>query len=1843
MIDKFINLNLGASSTVAGRGTCAGPGVGHKGALCRRGRALWSPQARGSRLSRSIDIAPVRQEAASARKQEQRHSVRRMAPKPPAAARGLQQQLLLLLLVLVGPAGAAAPRAPAAGDDPMPALRVCVEPPALASHKGVAVALRTLAAGAPGGAVWTAGCPPRAAVGSDDHYDIGGVRVLRVGVDAALPPQHFELSDQRLVGGDMNGVIYGLLELLPKLLLASTATAAGAAATQRGGPAYKTRVYSIEGQYLDLPDVAYYSDLPPFLNTTLISAEAAAIARGLPALVRNRVTALVVLHPNIEDYITYKYLGNGTEVWPATSPHRQRAAALCPLIAALAKETQAHGLKFYFKPYELGFPKQLQAMYPLGLATPAQINSTRTVLRAKYKELFEATGADGIVLTAEETHPRAGYGSMALAHSPAGVASLAQIFHDAVVTLCGKDLQMRLWRLTGNLRTAGGKPAPDGTFGDFVRRYDPPSGMLYSTKEGDGDFFLRVPDNPLLMSPTAPRLRDFSVELDVFRQYESWGTMLIWMSSWGDRLARYHANGVRGVGMWGDWQGASIWPDCQPGYFVVAEGRNCTADPVSWRIPQDRYYSTIDAFPRDAAEAELLAADAKRKGDSGTAGAEDLVPWRAGDATLFLGAQLAFDPSQNVSALARQYAQTVFGAVDADAVAEALLATEEAFLHRYALPTKQAPQGAYQGWTLIFEFQPTPQQSAVDEALQAHGLVACLAVDAACMAGAARVLAAAKRVVGTSQAAVEIKRSAALTELFLRTNSLFRTLYLINSNISAAASPDQPGLCSELFAPVRGALTNAIQEWSAFPIEGADFNIIAPTPQLVGHHTKYMIPVPMVAYLNGSTGLRYVCKTDGDVPVRVQNKGTATLKTDDSSETSMSLQKLGAWSMQTGETSPVVWKGRTLLVVSMTGDTPGAYPCCTCGTFGCQTLADVTHIGAADCSACQCSAERKAQVGSCAPEYFAIWDWKTLEVLVKIPGTVGFEFASAFVDADTDTLYVYGTNSVNHTARRLPPPPPDNRTCGPGAGQLPCKEFVHGKICNDTALLGQGTKLDSVGACYDWCKLSTACRFFSFSQKKGSPWCIRYSGCRLRTVDDPTYTTYEMDKVSAFRDPFNRKRRVGAAAGTVAGAVSCFSARDPTSAASWTTSSEIVHMPPGYAVFNTDVHAVSGDALAPERKFIMAIETNDLHGKGTSWLTIFAETNASTADRGWRLIDPLAHHVTLERMTACPAVRWFAGWYYVVTTTETAQGAICPQAGHDNYKGPTLCVIVYRSKTLRSADWVLGNGEKPILSPGEDDRRVVAQWSPTAAEHEAIFDSNVSAPQVDGNINDSDFDFCDTPEGVLGVYAGISNQQSNPYFGEATLLANTTSANWLASLFRVPAGSPMQLKSDDNGGGGGGDGDADDDMGADDAAQPKAATCLQPPCPHDENPLWKGYGAAVLSNPLKRLPELPKYHHMSGTYQLYTYNRTFNDDLLYDITRITGAVPLELGYIDPDGPNPAGDAKIRFKIHAAVEACARVNMLGGREAVISMNWSPWMWRFKPQHDPTSTLREADELEFYKVQAQTFGNLINEANVALNASVRVGAVLLDSEQFIWAGYPDAIPPATYWDAVARKNRLMWEATRQHYPSVPPENISWYSRGAVHWHPHLNETECLRGRKVLEGMLPAGYCMGTDVAIDPAFDKASPFTVPLYAIQEPEMTRQDFLHTADAAVQFGVKHGAVIPYVALGVGHRRCIESMPLSPGQVPAHPRYPGSLYIEPNSGWFDPANTYDFAYSALIGAMINQKRFEASAYGPWEQVPAVIFYPALDTDMGLPSKVTAGSTNTMDHFVAYVRAAAGIA
>ena len=60
--------------------------------------------------------------------------------------------------------------------------------------------------------------------------------------------------------------------------------------------------------------------------------------------------------------------------------------------------------------------------------------------------------------------------------------------------------------------------------------------------------------------------------------------------------------------------------------------------------------------------------------------------------------------------------------------------------------------------------------------------------------------------------------------------------------------------------------------------------------------------------------------------------------------TKKSMEKLGAYVMQAAETSPVNWKGQTLIVETVSGNTPGVFPCCTCTTFGCVSNA-TAHTG----------------------------------------------------------------------------------------------------------------------------------------------------------------------------------------------------------------------------------------------------------------------------------------------------------------------------------------------------------------------------------------------------------------------------------------------------------------------------------------------------------------------------------------------------------------------------------------------------------------------------------------------------------------------------------------------------------------------------------------------------------------------------------------------------------------------------------------------------------------------------------------------------------------------------------
>ena len=93
-------------------------------------------------------------------------------------------------------------------------------------------------------------------------------------------------------------------------------------------PAYGVRAWSEEGTLLALPDRGYYTADGAGADTGAIAAEAAALeAEIVPALLRLRMNALVVLHSDVEDYVTYdslpSFLPGAPAVAAAHLEHRQ--------------------------------------------------------------------------------------------------------------------------------------------------------------------------------------------------------------------------------------------------------------------------------------------------------------------------------------------------------------------------------------------------------------------------------------------------------------------------------------------------------------------------------------------------------------------------------------------------------------------------------------------------------------------------------------------------------------------------------------------------------------------------------------------------------------------------------------------------------------------------------------------------------------------------------------------------------------------------------------------------------------------------------------------------------------------------------------------------------------------------------------------------------------------------------------------------------------------------------------------------------------------------------------------------------------------------------------------------------------------------------------------------------------------------------------------------------------------------------------------------------------------------------------------------------------------------------
>jgi hypothetical protein len=207
---------------------------------------------------------------------------------------------------------------------------------------------------------------------------------------------------------------------------------------------------------------------------------------------------------------------------------------------------------------------------------------------------------------------------------------------------------------------------------------------------------------------------------------------------------------------------------------------------------------------------------------------------------------------------------------------------------------------------------------------------------------------------------------------------------------------------------------------------------------------------------------------------------------------------------------------------------------------------------------------------------------------------------------------------------------------------------------------------------------------------------------------------------------------------------------------------------------------------------------------GTRFTTVFAvcERCAATGDleTGWHVLDPSEHIYRRDRYSACPTIRFFDGWYYVVTLYENVRSPRGDRCGSSSSRWKwCLAEHIVRSRDL--AVWEespVGGNDTLIMGypDGDDlhgpDHRILP--GSYLAQNGSAAQKAYVANQTD-DVNRSDMDMVTLPAGYAGnehpiTYvvwlAGNQGEQTPPNLPMAPNVAgivNGTEQEWLESFF----------------------------------------------------------------------------------------------------------------------------------------------------------------------------------------------------------------------------------------------------------------------------------------------------------------------------------------------------------------------------------------------------------------------------------------------------------------------------
>jgi len=183
---------------------------------------------------------------------------------------------------------------------------------------------------------------------------------------------------------------------------------------------------------------------------------------------------------------------------------------------------------------------------------------------------------------------------------------------------------------------------------------------------------------------------------------------------------------------------------------------------------------------------------------------------------------------------------------------------------------------------------------------------------------------------------------------------------------------------------------------------------------------------------------------------------------------------------------------------------------------------------------------------------------------------------------------------------------------------------------------------------------------------------------------------------------------------------------------------------PGWELFNTSVCKADG-------RYVMAVEVGGpKEVVGVPFTIFFAESKDLLT---WKLL-PQECVYSKEKYTACPALRYFDGYFYMIYL--------------EARPGPFYESHIVRSKDLKRWE---SSPLNPVLAFSDEDKRI-ANPKLTREQWRAVAKAK--------NVNNSDVDLCEY-RGKTVIYYSWGNQQGQEFLAEGVY--EGTLANFLRSFF----------------------------------------------------------------------------------------------------------------------------------------------------------------------------------------------------------------------------------------------------------------------------------------------------------------------------------------------------------------------------------------------------------------------------------------------------------------------------